>query len=343
MRQGENNTKFNFYFTTITWDITLFCFYLVLQTSRNLVILTEKASPETFFLGTAALHLAAWSAIIRIFEFPAPSGVHFSVPFFFDGLEWPLNGVHESVSFPHFLAARVVIARFARHWFAGHWLARHWLAWTADWLAWAANWFRGTFRLFAVPVRNFSAFGLGFAAFNRLGLVNGFGGWHSDGFFHFFAVRDLLGDPLGSVGGDLFADHLFLERWYANGDFDLFLGGHLNSVFFGSVGFFHDRFWWANWFWHADWLAWLADWLRHAWHLACLLGFAWVAVVVVTLVTLFTARGLAVSSEHVSDRLSETGSLFTRFLFFAALVVIARHGVGLLARGCLAMGWRWCT
>jgi hypothetical protein len=256
------------------------------------------------------------------------------VPFLFNGIEWPLNGVHESVSFSHLLATWLVITWLARHWLALHWLALHWLARAADWF-WGTDWLW----LFAVPVRNFSAFGLGFATFDGLGLVDGFGGWDFDGFFDFFAVWDLLGNPLGFVSSDLFADHFSFERWYTNGDLDLFFGWDLNGVLFSSVCFFHDRFWWANWCWHADWLARLANWFWHTLHWLACLFFAWVAGVVVAFVPLFTARRLAVSSEHVPDGLSESSSYF---FFFAALVVIAWHGVRLLAWSG-AWGWCWCA
>lgn len=208
--------------------------------------LSKKASPETLFTAAAT---ASSVAIINIFVFARSSvepGVPFVlnfilklVPFVVDDFKWSSDRVHEPISFSH--AKITVTARVAWHWFTR----------VADWLR-RANWFW----LFAVPVRNFSAFGFGFEAFLDLGLVDGFSGWYFDGFFDVFGVRNFHWNVFGSFALNLFADGFLFETWDLTGDFDLFVVRNLNLVLFGSVAFFHDRFWWARF---AHWLAWFAS------------------------------------------------------------------------------------
>lgn len=188
--------------------------------------------------------MASSVTVINVFVFTrssvkpvVPSVLNFVlklVPFVINSFKWSLDGVHKPVSFSH----AIVTWHFTR---------------VANWLRWA-NWFW----LFAVPIRNFSAFGFGFKAFLDLGLVDGFSGWYFDGFFNVFGVRNFHRDVFGSFTLDLSADGFLFETWNLTGDFDFFVERNLNLVLFGSVGFFHDRFWWARF---ADWLARFANWL----------------------------------------------------------------------------------
>lgn len=260
--------------------------------------LAKKTSPETLFTTATASSVA----IVNIFVFArsVSVGIPFVlnfvfklVPFFIDGIEWSSDRVHEPISFSH---TKIVTA----------WVTRHWhFTWVADWLRWA-DWFW----LFAVPVWDFSAFGFSFETFLDLGFVDGFSGWYFDGFFDVLGVRNFHWNILGFFTLDLSADGFLFKTWDLTGDLDFFLVWNLNLVFLGSVGLFHDRFWWT---WFADWLAWFAShWL------------AWLALVPV--VGDGGTGRFRVSSEHVSDRLSESDMLLVEI---AALVVVARHGARL--------------